>query len=111
VLTLINQCSATRLCLSALIFFLVEFCARDFEKSAPSCGSDQVIFGPCSSCCARGGSGLHRVPFQQPLPAHLPYSQGETTAPQFSSSYGVPLQTSPVDLLPASQAPMNTGGQ
>lgn len=69
VLTLINQCSATRLCLSALIFFLVEFCARDFEKSAPSCGSDQVIFGPCSSCCARGGSGLHRVPFQQPLPS------------------------------------------
>ncbi|CRG92284.1 Methionine--tRNA ligase [Talaromyces islandicus] len=48
--------------------------------------------------------------FQQPMPAQLQYSQVQTTAPQFSSSYGVPLQTSPVDLLPASQAPMNTGG-
>lgn len=48
--------------------------------------------------------------FQQPLQSHLQYPQVETTsAPPFTSSYAVPLQTS-VDLMPASQAPLDTSG-
>jgi hypothetical protein len=47
--------------------------------------------------------------FQQQLQSHLQYSQVETpSAPQFTSSFGVPLQASPVDLMPASQAPLDT---
>ncbi|KAL1979333.1 hypothetical protein VTN96DRAFT_6193 [Rasamsonia emersonii] len=49
--------------------------------------------------------------FQQQLQNQLQYSQVETTsAPPFTSSYAVPLQTSPVDLMPASQAPLDTSG-
>ncbi|EEA20174.1 hypothetical protein TMatcc_000153 [Talaromyces marneffei ATCC 18224] len=42
--------------------------------------------------------------FQQSLHTQVPYPHVETTGPQFTSSFGVPLQASPVDFLPASQA-------
>jgi hypothetical protein len=42
--------------------------------------------------------------FQQSLQNQIHYSQVETTAPQFTSSFAVPLQPSPVEFLPASQA-------
>ena len=45
--------------------------------------------------------------FQQ-LQPHLQYHD-EISAPQFTSSYALPLQASPVDLLPATQAPLDTG--
>ncbi|KAL2389545.1 hypothetical protein RJ035_002148 [Blastomyces gilchristii] len=40
--------------------------------------------------------------FHNIQPHHLPYSQAETSsAPQFTSSYSIPLQASPIDLMPA----------
>lgn len=42
--------------------------------------------------------------FQQSLQNQIQYSQVETTAPQFTSGFAVPLQPSAVDFLPASQA-------
>ncbi|KAK2797301.1 hypothetical protein FQN51_008567 [Onygenales sp. PD_10] len=48
--------------------------------------------------------------FQNIEPHHLPYSQAETTsAPQFSSSYSIPLQASPIGLMPTSQAHLDPG--
>ncbi|KAL2005678.1 hypothetical protein VTN00DRAFT_10171 [Thermoascus crustaceus] len=46
--------------------------------------------------------------FQQ-LQPHLQYQDDPSSAPQFTSSYAMPLQASPVDLMPATQAPLDTG--
>jgi hypothetical protein len=77
----------------------------------PNISALQTSGHPFNQTVAPDANLIAEWQFQQQLQGQLQYSQVETSsAPQFPANFGVPLQPSPIDLIPASQAPLNTSG-